>query len=128
MLLLTQIVSWGSDDLIGEVAVSADSPFFEPGLGIPRWVGIEYMAQAVGALDGIRLREAAEPVPPGYLLGTRELRRLRGRAQDALGRRFGLPAFHRALLSAVAAPLHTLEHVVDAHIAESRAASCGGQT
>ncbi len=73
MLLLTQIVSWGSDDLIGEVAVSADSPFFEPGLGIPRWVGIEYMAQAVGALDGIRLREAAQPVPPGYLLGTRRL-------------------------------------------------------
>ena len=73
MLLLTRVVSWGLDDLVGEVDISADSPFFEPGLGIPRWVGLEYMAQAVGALDGIRLREARRPVPPGYLLGTRRL-------------------------------------------------------
>lgn len=73
MLLLTRVISWGPDELIGEVDISADSAFAEPGLGIPRWVGLEYMAQAVGALDGIRLREVGRQVPPGYLLGTRRL-------------------------------------------------------
>lgn len=73
MLLLSRVVSWGPESLVGEVDVAGDSPFAEPGLGIPRWVGLEYMAQAVGALDGIRLRESGRPVPPGFLLGTRRL-------------------------------------------------------
>jgi predicted hotdog family 3-hydroxylacyl-ACP dehydratase len=73
MVLLSRIIAWDNDSLVGEVDVTAASPFVEQGLGVPRWVGLEYMAQAVGALDGIRLREAGRPVPPGYLLGTRRL-------------------------------------------------------
>ncbi len=74
-----------------------------------------------GRLQQALLRCAARPAHGlGYLLGSRELIRLRGRAQDALGRRFELPRFHRALLTAVSAPMHTLESVVDAHIAERR--------
>ena len=73
LLLLTRVVSFGANELVGEVDVAAEGPFVEPGLGTPRWVGIEYMAQAVGALDGIRLRERGRQVPPGYLLGTRRL-------------------------------------------------------
>ncbi len=78
MLLLSRVLSWTSDSLVGEVDVSADSPLAEPGLGVPRWVGLEYMAQAAGALDGIRLREAGRTVPPGYLLGTRRLTEVDG--------------------------------------------------
>lgn len=73
MVLLSRIVAWSGDSLVGEVDVTPGSPFVQPGLGVPRWVGLEYMAQAVGALDGIRLREAGLQVPPGYLLGTRRL-------------------------------------------------------
>ena len=73
MLLLSRIVDWGPDSLVGEVDITANDPFAEPGLGVPCWVALEYMAQAVGALDGIRLREAGRLVPPGYLLGTRRL-------------------------------------------------------
>ena len=73
MLLLSRVVSWDAVSLVGEVDVGEDGPFAEPGLGVPRWLGLEYMAQAVGALDGIRLREADRQVPPGYLLGTRRL-------------------------------------------------------
>lgn len=73
MQLITRIVSWGPKDLVAEVDIAADGLFAEPGLGVPRWVGLEYMAQAVAALDGIRLREVGRAVPPGYLLGTRRL-------------------------------------------------------
>lgn len=78
LLLLTRVTAWGPDSLTGEVDVGADGPFAEPGKGVPRWVALEYMAQAVGALDGIRLREAGSDVPPGYLLGTRRLEHVDG--------------------------------------------------
>lgn len=73
MLLLSRIISWGSASLVGEVDIRDDSLLAESGHGVPRWVAMEYMAQAVGALDGIRLRESDRDVPPGYLLGTRFL-------------------------------------------------------
>ncbi|MCC7461668.1 MAG: 3-hydroxylacyl-ACP dehydratase [Gammaproteobacteria bacterium] len=73
LLLLTRIVSWDATSLIGEIDVSEDCVLAEPGLGVPRWAAIEFMAQAVGAFDGVRLRQADQPVPPGYLLGTRQL-------------------------------------------------------
>ena len=73
MLLLHRIVSWDDKSLVGEVDIHEDCLFSEAGLGVPRWVALEYMAQAVGALDGVRLRRAGKPVPPGYLLGTRRL-------------------------------------------------------
>ena len=39
--------------------------------GLPGWVGIELMAQAVAAWAGLRRHEAREPVRLGFLLGTR---------------------------------------------------------
>jgi predicted hotdog family 3-hydroxylacyl-ACP dehydratase len=78
LLLLSRIVAWDADSLDGEVDVDDANPFAEPGRGVPRWVALEFMAQAVGALDGIRLREADRSVPPGYLLGTRRLGQLDG--------------------------------------------------
>ena len=78
MQLITRIVSWGPKDLVAEVDIAGDGPFADPGLGVPRWVGLEYMAQAVAALDGIRLRELGRGVPPGYLLGTRRLEAIDG--------------------------------------------------
>jgi len=78
MLLLSRIVSWDARSLVGEVDIDGAGPLCEPGRGVPRWVGLEYMAQAVGALDGIRLRVSRRDVPPGYLVGTRRLEQVDG--------------------------------------------------
>ena len=77
-LLLTRIVSWSSDRIVGEVDVPGDGPYSDAVRGVPRWLALEYMAQAVGALDGIHLKESGLDVPPGYLLGTRTLDRIDG--------------------------------------------------
>ncbi|MBW8757194.1 MAG: hotdog family protein [Burkholderiales bacterium] len=39
--------------------------------GVPAWVGIEYMAQAVAAWSGARARAAGGSPKVGYLLGSR---------------------------------------------------------
>jgi len=82
LLLLTRICSADGGGLVAEVDIEAGSPFAEPGRGVPRWVGLEYMAQAVGALDGLRLRESGLAVLPGYLLGTRRLDHVDGYFPD----------------------------------------------
>lgn len=73
LLLLSRIVAWDATSLVSEVDVGEDCVLAEPGLGVPRWAAIEFMAQAAGAFDGVRLRQADLPVPPGYLLGTRQI-------------------------------------------------------
>jgi predicted hotdog family 3-hydroxylacyl-ACP dehydratase len=44
---------------------------FCSGGGVGAWVGIEYMAQAIGAWAGYNARLRGEPVKLGFLLGTR---------------------------------------------------------
>jgi len=39
--------------------------------GLPAWVGVEWMAQAIAAWAGCRARRRGEPVKLGFLLGTR---------------------------------------------------------
>ena len=60
------------DDLAVEarVRVPANGPF-NTDAGVPAWVGIEYMAQAVAAHAGYGARLRGEPVRVGFLLGTR---------------------------------------------------------
>jgi predicted hotdog family 3-hydroxylacyl-ACP dehydratase len=78
MLLLSRIVSVQADGLVGEADISPQCPFADGPRGVPRWVGIEFMAQAVGAFDGLRELNADHPIMPGYLLGTRRLENVRG--------------------------------------------------
>ena len=44
---------------------------FASAAGVPAWVGIEYMAQAVAAWSGARARTAGGSPRIGFLLGTR---------------------------------------------------------
>ena len=53
------------------VRISEDSHFYERSFGVPTWVGIEYVAQTVAALAGLRARRAGKPVTLGFLLGSR---------------------------------------------------------
>lgn len=74
MLLLSGVVETGDKHAVAEVRIAKDSAFFAAPNGVPSWVGIEYMAQTVGVLAGSQARAGGEPVPMGYLLGTRRYR------------------------------------------------------
>lgn len=71
MILIDDVVSLKTDGCTVAVDVCADSRFFEPGKGVPGYVGVEYMAQACGVYAGYLAKKDEQPVRVGYLLGTR---------------------------------------------------------
>jgi predicted hotdog family 3-hydroxylacyl-ACP dehydratase len=70
MVLLDRAISADEESLCAEVRIRADSLFCIAG-AVGAWVGIEYMAQAIGAYAGYVARLRGEPIKLGYLLGTR---------------------------------------------------------
>jgi predicted hotdog family 3-hydroxylacyl-ACP dehydratase len=70
LLLLDAIEDYGDDWLEAGVTVRADSAFGGPA-GVPAWVGIEYMAQAVSAWSGISQVQRGGRPSLGLLLGSR---------------------------------------------------------
>lgn len=70
MVLLDRVLAFAGTALAAEVQIRADSVLCESG-GVPAWVGIEYMAQAVAAHAGCQGRLRGRPPVIGYLLGTR---------------------------------------------------------
>jgi len=69
MLLLNRLGTFEESRMTAYVDVSADSSFFVAGAGVPLWIGIEYMAQAIAAHGGIRAKYAGRPIPLGLLIG-----------------------------------------------------------
>ena len=70
-MLLAEAVDYGADYGQIRLTVRADSPFCEGAQGVPAWVGIEYMAQAMGVFSGVeRVQNGASP-QIGLLIGTR---------------------------------------------------------
>jgi predicted hotdog family 3-hydroxylacyl-ACP dehydratase len=74
MVLLDEVLGWDQGQARVAVTIRPDSPFFEPGQGVPAHVGIEYMAQACGAYAGLEGLSLGLPVRLGYLLGTRRFK------------------------------------------------------
>ncbi|MGB8640505.1 MAG: hotdog family protein [Pseudolabrys sp.] len=70
MVLLDRVISVDEDSLVAEVCIRSDSLFCSAG-GVGAWVGIEYMAQAIGAWAGYTAQLRGEPVKLGFVLGTR---------------------------------------------------------
>jgi len=70
MSLLTRVVSHGEDWLAVEVDIHKDTVFAEE-QGVPSWVGLEYMAQAIAAYAGLEQRVIGGEPKLGFLLGTR---------------------------------------------------------
>jgi predicted hotdog family 3-hydroxylacyl-ACP dehydratase len=70
MVLLDRVISADEDSLLAEVRIRSDSLFCNTD-GVGAWVGIEYMAQAIGAWVGYTAQLHGEPVKLGFLLGTR---------------------------------------------------------
>ncbi|MGD0143614.1 MAG: 3-hydroxyacyl-ACP dehydratase [Rhizomicrobium sp.] len=71
MRLLDRIVSVSESDAVAETVVRSDNPFFEPGRGLPGYVGLEMMAQTIALIDGHKRRSCGLPVNMGFLLGCR---------------------------------------------------------
>lgn len=70
MVLLDRVISAGEEELCAEVRIRPGSLFCgEDGVGA--WIGIEYMAQAIGAYAGYTARLNGTRVRIGLLLGTR---------------------------------------------------------
>lgn len=70
MLLVDRVVSFEGEQVAAELTVRDDPLFCHDGV-VGSWVGLEYMAQTVGAMIGLMSRARNEPVRIGLLLGTR---------------------------------------------------------
>ncbi|MEQ1439710.1 3-hydroxylacyl-ACP dehydratase [Fontimonas sp. SYSU GA230001] len=71
MMLLDDILQLDEAGATCRVRIHPRSRFFEPGRGVPNWVGIEYMAQTIGVHAGHLRTQLGLPVEIGLLLGTR---------------------------------------------------------
>lgn len=70
MCLLDRALEADADSLVAELAIRPDNPFMQAE-GVPGWVGIEYMAQAIAAWAGWQARLHGQPPKVGFLLGSR---------------------------------------------------------
>ena len=72
MVFLDEVVESRHEGLTAVVRIRDGIPFYAADRGVPAWVGIEYMAQSIAALAGIRARNAGEDVPLGLIIGCRK--------------------------------------------------------
>lgn len=70
MLLLDALLHADEEHALASV-IARPGQMFADAHGIPAWVGIEYMAQAIAAWSGARSRRAGKPPAVGFLLGSR---------------------------------------------------------
>ena len=68
--MVDQLLANDADSVSVSAGIRTDN-LFADAHGVPVWVGIEYMAQAIAAWAGCRALERNEPVKIGFLLGTR---------------------------------------------------------
>jgi len=71
MRFLDRIVSVSDKQAVAETLVTADNPLFVRGRGLPAYAGLEMMAQAIAAIDGMKRKLDGLPPKIGFLLGCR---------------------------------------------------------
>jgi predicted hotdog family 3-hydroxylacyl-ACP dehydratase len=70
MMLLDRVAGYDAESLSCEVTIRPESRFCD-GQAVPAWVGLEYMAQTLGAFTGVSRLQRQRPVQVELLLGTR---------------------------------------------------------
>ena len=70
-VLIDRILTNSPDSITVSARIARDHPFFVEGHGVPAWVGIEMMAQAIAAHAGLEGRREHREPRSGMLLGTR---------------------------------------------------------
>lgn len=73
MVLLDRVFEVDRDGAHCSCRTGPDSLFHLPGLGVPGWVAIEYMAQCIAVSAGACAQLENRPIPLGLLLGTRHM-------------------------------------------------------
>ncbi|MDR2032891.1 MAG: hypothetical protein LBP86_11760 [Azoarcus sp.] len=73
MVLLDTVLEARTGYIRCALTPQLDSPFCREGR-VPAYVGVEYMAQAIGALVGWESRERGLPVGTGFLVSARQFR------------------------------------------------------
>ncbi len=101
-VLIDEILEDTDDGIRALARITATHPFFVAGHGVPVWVGIEIMAQAVAAHAGLTGQRAGRAPRMGMLLGARryqghvpwfaEGERLEIHAQATFGKEGGMAA------------------------------------
>lgn len=71
MRLIDRVISEGADSVCIAALIRSTNIFYEPSRGVPAYVGVEYMAQAISAYDGLERWRRGLPPTIGYLLGCR---------------------------------------------------------
>jgi predicted hotdog family 3-hydroxylacyl-ACP dehydratase len=72
LLLLSEVVDYDEIFAMALVHITKESQFFDAELGgVPSWVGMEYMAQAISIWSGHQQLLNHRPVQVGFLLGCR---------------------------------------------------------
>ena len=71
MILIDEVIAYGDDYSVAKVTPALGKPFADDKGNVPVWVGMEYMAQTIGAYSGILAQHSGQPVRVGLLLGTR---------------------------------------------------------
>ncbi|MGQ7249636.1 ApeP family dehydratase [Halomonas sp. V046] len=75
MCLLDEVLEIGDEHLRARITPRADDPFADTsataGPGIPGWVGLEWLAQAIAAWSGHTARAQGGTPQIGFLLGAR---------------------------------------------------------
>jgi predicted hotdog family 3-hydroxylacyl-ACP dehydratase len=70
-MLLVDEVDYGPDFGRASLTVRPDTFFCDGVHGVPAWVGVEYMAQAMSVYSGVDLLQQGQAVKIGLLIGTR---------------------------------------------------------
>lgn len=96
MVLLDKLLGYDQDSARCEVRIHPDCPFFDPAFGgVPGYVGIEYMAQAIAAFAGAQALDAGQPIQIGFLLGSRKFQCHRSRFTDGMALTIEVTQLHK---------------------------------
>ncbi|WP_125721303.1 3-hydroxylacyl-ACP dehydratase [Pseudoalteromonas rubra] len=71
MILIDKLIAHEEDTAECSVEITSDSLFLQA-QGVPSYIGIEYMAQAIAAFAGAKALARGEAVEVGFLLGSRK--------------------------------------------------------
>ena len=73
MLFIDKINYWSDEKTECAVIAGKNGAFVDDKNQIPSWVGLEYMCQAIAALEGIRRKEADQSILLSFVLGSRRI-------------------------------------------------------
>lgn len=72
MLLLSRLLDVSYNVARAEVNIDTGSSFFIDDMGVPSWIGVEYMGQTAALIAGYQLQQGNVEPHVGLLLGTRK--------------------------------------------------------